>query len=922
MLTFCVHTYLNLRCIRPSITETASNSHATQSAKPSPHLGGTSPVRRSLMIYRFNNRTSRATQRYFPERYRRFPLDFYYNKDNGNIIYGRQMIYHYKQHPPHEHYVHVSNFMQELYSIYQDSCKGLPQTQDVIMLCSAITSFLTKIYPSEISHEGEASTTQYAFILPSQEYTNRRFIDATLRPLLLATPWLTLGDLASKTVFYDKIDTYVYQLDDFTQYGFCLERERKYLFCTLRKINNQRRLMLTMRFIRAVYDPDLIAASGRSMTALGGNTILSSKMISPPSSLDIPIEPAIAKVNTLAELFYNNIFAGEEEDSSPTELDKYYTKSDHRSLIHNLIKCVLMSNSMDTWTREIITKDILDRAWSTVLSENMMTSLSRITCGDIIQVFDDVDVASLESEIRHYLQKHGDEEYFQSIIMVEEEERENVYMELNHCKNPNFAFAEEQCQRLYLLRVQNAIACFLDQIKETEACVYKILNMVQLSSRLGRPIVMNPVGEVRQESSKAPAIQKEKLALIDRIQPYGYYVEANISRSYGIKMSLNQVIETTIKDGKLQKSTISIMDSSYQAPDMYDSIFGALWNIIAEHSASPQCKSLNEDEPVDFDGYKIVRADLIDVLKSSMENKSNVIYDLDEMIYTLNTELNCTCDFMITHRLVIGVGLLPYLRCIAGEIVASLKSNAIFGNYKVSCLLVTGEFLYKWLEQRNATYGELVWNQLQEAINSKLADKQLRVQLMMKKYIVLEDNNLSYKPLKLERYRQVLSKQYYLKILYYGQKTPQVYQDKGDNWVKISSVSQDDNLTWITPLLPNEDKEHSKYSLEEKFYAIDDPEDTFIVYWETSLIVLPTTELNNVDASRMNVALMTHLDSFRFYADISKARRTFPIEVMVMPCSYLSAIDLKLRMGIDASANDPLRYDHVAYSERLALQKI
>lgn len=42
-----------------------------------------------------------------------------------------------------------------------------------------------------------------------------------------------------------------------------------------------------------------------------------------------------------------------------------------------------------------------------------------------------------------------------------------------------------------------------------------------------------------------------------------------------------------------------------------------------------------------------------------------------------------------------------------------------------------------------------------------------------------------------------------------------------------------------------------------------------------------------------------------------------------MPCSRSSAIDLKMRMGIDSTAaKDPLEYEHIAYSEKLTLERI
>lgn len=218
-----------------------------------------------------------------------------------------------------------------------------------------------------------------------------------------------------------------------------------------------------------------------------------------------------------------------------------------------------------------------------------------------------------------------------------------------------------------------------------------------------------------------------------------------------------------------------------------------------------------------------------------MESKSNVLQDLEEAVYHYNAKPNCTCNLMITHRLVVNTGLLPYLSCIACNMVASLKYNAIFGNYRISLLYITGEFLYKWLEQGNSTYGELIWQQLQEAIGAELYNKQMRIHLTMVKSLVVEDKTLDYKPFKLEKYRQVLSKQYYLRISPNEIKNFQVYQDKGDHSVKIPITRrQEDDLIWEIPLVITEGKSGLKHSLTEKFYVIFNSEGADKLYCRIS----------------------------------------------------------------------------------------
>ncbi|KAG1122303.1 hypothetical protein G6F42_011607 [Rhizopus arrhizus] len=558
------------------------------------------------------------------------------------------MILHYKQYPSHEKYVHVQDFLKDLYAVHQRACNGASLTQDNTALCSAITSFLTKIYPTHLSKERAASTAQYAFVLPDKKYTDGKFVEAFLAPILRNTPWRTSNDLESKIIFCSKFDTYAHRLR--------LQREKKYLLLSLQKIYNQRSLLLTVNFIRGVYDPDLIAASGRSMTALGGNTITTPKVLCLPMSIEIPIESTLAKMDKLANFLYVKVFAGEVEDSGPTQLDDYNTDSSYRSLIHRLICSISTSNCRDKWDQEIDTNGFVDRSWSNMLSETNKLRLSLITYGDIIQLFDDVDILSVETDLGHYLQKHDNEEIFESIVILEKNENDElIYKKNKHHKSHNLVFTEEHCHRFYLLGIQKAMASFIKQWKKckstrgmsisprdmTEGCAYKILKMVELSNKLGRPVLMKPNDGIKEEIGGASVFQNEKRVPIDKIQPYGYYVEANILCSNDITLSLNQVIEADFEDGKLQRFTLSILDSSCQIPDLYDSVFDTLWNIIDGHFTDPQCKSEHEDDPTDFDSYKAFKSDLVNMIRNNMETDRKKIHDLDEIIYPSYAKPRC-----------------------------------------------------------------------------------------------------------------------------------------------------------------------------------------------------------------------------------------------------------------------------------------
>lgn len=75
-------------------------------------------------------------------------------------------------------------------------------------------------------------------------------------------------------------------------------------------------------------------------------------------------------------------------------------------------------------------------------------------------------------------------------------------------------------------------------------------------------------------------------------------------------------------------------------------------------------------------------------------------------------------------------------------------------------------------------------------------------------------------------------------------------------------------------------------------------------------------------SSELHVALLEDLSSYSTSLDTVKKQSTFPLEIKITPCSYLAAIDLKMRIGIDASSYYPLEYAHVAYPERLTLRRL
>jgi hypothetical protein len=323
------------------------------------------PVGKEIVVKRVNNRTSQASHRYAPFNYQevktewvyygsglrtnssynlqKIPSDFYYSKEDGEIIYGSLMMLHYKQYPTSKVFTYVSDFLQDLYRLYQDSCKMKPQTKDDKTLYLAIAKFLTKIYSTKLAKEQDQSTIQYVFILPSREYTEKKFVETFLRPFLKNTPWIKTNDSKSKTLFYNRVESTVYHLNA-TKLWVNLKKEKKYILFNIKKDFNENKLLLTLDIIRLVYDPDLVAASGRSLTALGENTIISPKFLCPTAIFEIPIPSSIEKMNSLARFLFNKVFVNSKDDKYHALLDDYNIDNYSQSTIHSLIHSIITSN--------------------------------------------------------------------------------------------------------------------------------------------------------------------------------------------------------------------------------------------------------------------------------------------------------------------------------------------------------------------------------------------------------------------------------------------------------------------------------------------------------------------------------------------------------------------------------------------------
>lgn len=252
------------------------------------------------------------------------------------------MKLHYKLYPPSKRYQYVSNFLEDLYRLYQDSLFNKPKSKDDFTLSTAITAYLTKIFPLKFEKEMDSVAIQYVFILSAEKYTNGAFVQGFLRPFLANTPWIIDNDPVSKILFYSKISCLFH---DFGRYW--AKRERKYMMCNVEKVADKNTLLLKIDTLRAVYDPDLVLASNRSITALGRNVLFSPKLLNSTFEYEIAMYPSLEKLKKLVKFLFVRIFAESTDeilgkDTLPDYFyhdNKYYSAKWIQAFIQAIFAC-------------------------------------------------------------------------------------------------------------------------------------------------------------------------------------------------------------------------------------------------------------------------------------------------------------------------------------------------------------------------------------------------------------------------------------------------------------------------------------------------------------------------------------------------------------------------------------------------------
>ncbi|KAF1797029.1 hypothetical protein FB192DRAFT_1401776 [Mucor lusitanicus] len=830
------------------------------------------------------------------------------------------------------------------------------ESQDSI-LCEATIAFLTKLWlGNRLKKTYDLTTTQFVFLLPKENF-EARFVEEFLRPLLLQTPWSSPCDPKNKLIFISDMQAFVYSLQSPDQENnITLQREGKYLICNIQDIKSKNEIAIELDAVQMVYDKDTVAASGQSIVALGNRPLLEPKTLSPTVTHKFTVAPFLEDLRRLAKFVFLRVFADSSDDIiGDDRLSDYCGDNKHYSkeLFQNLVSFIrsFIDSKITIDSSHQIDMNFKDSPIYGKLTKDQQEKLSSITYEEIFKNFDPgSNSISITAAVKEYLQNNFTDEIISSTLISKKHEYWDslsrhteywIYKELVQCYFSKVSV--DLIRQLHDIKencVNHSLQIIFGHDSLEDGCVYKAFKMLEISSKLQQPIIKHHSRATSTGSISGVRENLIKDALIDGIKAYGFYVEADITAQV-IKFSLNQVVETNEAGREVEKSTLPVSDFIQQLDDMYETICVNIWN-MAELGTEGYLSSSDCDYSTEqLEHYTEFKIQLKVLIGDMLTDRQKEIVDLDEKINFLEEGVYCKHGATITHRNIMEIGILPYLKEIAIALAFSLKAKAMFANYKVSCMVITGELLQSWLTRFNTVYADYMWTKLSDELLRQFYARDIRTNFILTKDIILGDRDQRCSPVKRQKYLQISSKDYVLNIRKHHGPAVTVYHCQDDRCSKISMTRTGEFAHWRTPLwTSNQRNGLHPICLEEEFlihlkksdlnsYQVSDSI-KWILYsieiMETSSTMQKVPETQDLPKEGRILRLM--LNNHFWFNDRSLddelyEKTTFPLKVKIEPCTFSASVRVSMCLGVNMFDERCPLNEYIAHPlERLTLAAI
>lgn len=289
------------------------------------------------------------------------------------------------------------------------------------------------------------------------------------------------------------------------------------------------------------------------------------------------------------------------------------------------------------------------------LDKKQTDKLYSIRFKDIWEHFDGHGIDFAMKGAEDYLRHFESEEKISGVLINHNNSIDtNYYLTHNKFHNSLYAYIYSQCIRFYLIKTRFALKQkFLDfegicnniQLRSidpslTDGISYKICRMINVFHKKNPPILLHleDLNESNISTKYCYTSQENTVidTIVEKIKPYGYYVEATILGDNTIRMSLNQVIETsTTYNRHAEKSTLFIAENSLQVVDIYEFACDNIWNTLQFQSTlTESCIQCQHNDTKENDQYLLFRSNLTAIMKKFVSFCSNYLAN----VCNLNTD--------------------------------------------------------------------------------------------------------------------------------------------------------------------------------------------------------------------------------------------------------------------------------------------
>ncbi|KAL9559102.1 hypothetical protein MBANPS3_000583 [Mucor bainieri] len=319
--------------------------------------------------------------------------------------------------------------------------------------------------------------------------------------------------------------------------------------------------------------------------------------------------------------------------------------------------------------------------------------LGEWTCRQFIAaIYEDIDV-------KHYLKQVGDffrgaiDEYgtvrdspdgIQHILLY------NRYQEKVHFHWDSVSFISQRSIEEGILPLgKNFITLTSKEDYITHFAMQQSNKMIQIANAVLPPVIVDDKGQNDPKLSTCKPAD-------NLIMPNSFYVQANVTETQ-ISFILNKVIEVSSSNTGIDLFTVQ--ERAIEMENIAETASYLLWNHYQamndmeeqQHALFERCQ--DHDTMVLLSShYKKFSKNASGLIKSWFSAEDTSYEEGLDTYWLVSVDQQCSCSLKLSQRMLMEVGLKPAIANIATTITSALFSDAYFGLYQPSALILERNF--------------------------------------------------------------------------------------------------------------------------------------------------------------------------------------------------------------------------------------